>query len=356
VKREDTLRVADALGLVPSGHNGEWINYPCPFAPYLHKNGTDNSPSFGIRVGNHEHSSYACQGCHKSGSIVHLIQALGQFRGNIDYDLMQAARDTELGAALTVEFSPFDRPYGESEPALVPLNESVYKGLWPDAWDEPHSRQYLISRGVNERTSRSLGLLYRDRYTRNNRNGRGTHDWMRHDILFPVRDRDGKLYGWSGRTTVDCKPKIFDENLPKRHLILGEHRWRHGHPKIIVEGLFGYAHLIGLGVEEWYDVGALMGSYVTDEKASVIKTWGDSVALLVDNDQAGDQCLFGPINNSTGERDQSKSAIRKLYGSVVVIVPEWPEGKSDPDRLSLEEVHDAMRTTPYYIPRKNKKT
>lgn len=357
MNREDTLQVGRALGLQASGTNGEWLNYHCPFAPWYHKHGNDSGASFALKVGGAETSSYTCHGCHQSGTLTGLVQKLGQLRGHIDHQLLHATRMTELGAALNVDFKPFDRSYEEPEPELQPLNEAIYDGLFPSAWDVPESRAYLVSRGIGQGTADGLGLLYRYSYIRDNKSGHGTHEWVREDILFPVRDSAGALYGWSGRSTLpNTEPKIFDENLPKRHLILGEHRWREGYPKLIVEGLFGFAHLIEIGAEQFYDVGALMGSKMTEEKAAILKNWGNAVILLADNDAAGDACLFGPINRQTGNHDSpEKGAIHMLYGSVVLIVPEWPEGKDDPDQLTIEEVEALAYTPPYVQPKPQRK-
>ena len=108
---------------------------------------------------------------------------------------------------------------------------------------------------------------------------------------------------------------------------------------MVVEGLFGWAHLIEIGIEDHADVGALMGSELTRQKASIIKQHGASTYLLLDNDAAGDVCLWGRGEPPTG------GAVATLRRDVPVFVPPWPEVKDDPDQLTLEEVLVMLRDT-----------
>jgi DNA primase len=159
--------------------------------------------------------------------------------------------------------------------------------------------------------------------------------------LFPVRDFEGRLYGYTGRGIGDSVvPKVRDyAGLQKRHLILGENRWRREteRPTLIVEGLFGLAHLIEIGAEEHFNVGALMGSLMTPKKAERIVNASGPIYLLFDNDEAGYVGMYGP-RFIGGEHDESRSAIHMLRHQRPLHVCPWPEGKDDPDQLTIEEV------------------
>lgn len=347
-------RVMAALGLTIQSENKQWLNCSCPFASATHKNGTDNSASFGVRFDDRGRSHFKCYACKAKGTLLQLVMRLAKLR-NRDYSaLITEVRGIEGGMVSALgEAQPFDRPEDAPSP-LVPLNEAVYDGLYPRAWDVPVARAYLETRGIGEATADALGLLYREYVLIEDKKNPGQmREWHRRDILFPVRDRDGRLYGWTARTTRDAdgiKPKVFDADLPKRHLILGEHRWREGFPKLIVEGLFGYAWLIEIGAEEYFDIGALMGSLLTPEKATLLRAWECTVLLLLDNDEAGDVGLFGPVDEE-GNRDTSQAAVDQLIDALVVQLPAWPEGKADPDELTLEEVCAMMLTPPAPPPR-----
>ena len=86
-------------------------------------------------------------------------------------------------------------------------------------------------------------------------------------------------------------------------------------------------------------MGALMGSELTRQKANIIRQHGASTYLLLDNDAAGDACLWGRGNPPSG------GAVDVLSRHVPVLVPMWPEGKDDPDQLTLEEVLSMIRDT-----------
>lgn len=366
------MRVTSALGIRITGQNKDWLNASCPFAPWFHKNGTDNSASFGVKINEGGKSAFVCKACKKHGTIRYMVRQLAQLRG-MDYsDVLQGVTELERGGVAALAMKPFDRPYAEEvDPRPQPLKEALYDGLWPRAWDVPEARVYLQSRGISEETAGVLGLMFRKSYPSPKDPNR---QWVRDDIVFPVRDRDGHLMGFSGRTihpSDRVKPKVYDPDLPKRWLILGEHRWREGYPKLLIEGLFGYAHLIEIGCEDFCDVGAILGSAMTPEKVELLKAWGDTVVLGMDNDEAGDTCLFGPIkeyDERTGEpiRDEENAAVSMLLPYLVTIVPAWPvwqDGdkaglpKDDPDQLTKAEVKTmVLETLPLQPPRPKKNT
>lgn len=364
MKRDDLAKIMGLLGLRVTSENvrSHYLNTSCPFAPFgAHSRGTDQSSSFGCRYDDQGVSSYKCYACKQHGTMRNLARRLGELR-RVDYSaILEQVAALESGL-IDPTFDPFERP-DEYQPELMPLNEALYDGLYPPAWEVPEARAYLQARRISPETSENLGLLYRDTYPVTRDDGTvGT--WFRGDILFPVRDRDNRLYGWSGRTTRDAhgvKPKVYDPDLPKRHLILGEERWQEGRPKLIVEGLFGYAHLIDIGVEEFCDVGALMGSVLTPEKAAILKSWGDPVVAVLDNDEAGDVGLFGSTRPEDGQRDERQALVPQLIQSVLVMVPGWPVRpddtfKQDPDELTYEEVYSMVfETTPLPAPKMRSK-
>ena len=140
--------------------------------------------------------------------------------------------------------------------------------------------------------------------------------------------------GFSGRSTdfytANTNPKIRDyAGLKKRQHILGSHRWREDkRPLIIVEGLFGYAHLVELNVEKVADIGAILGSTLSDKKRDLIIDRNTRTILLIDDDEAGDLCLFG-----------RNGAIDKLSRqNFPVYTPVWPANKADPDQLTKHEI------------------
>lgn len=311
-----------------------WLLGTCPLARWTHSRGADRNPSFGAKPESGGISAFHCFTCHHRGRISSLARTLGHLSGT---DTKGIEREADQADWEGLENMSFEYEGHAQRPE--PLEDEMFEGIFVAAWDVPAARTYLEGRGIGEATSALLELGW------DSEEGR---------IVFPVRDGSGRLYGFSGRSAHEAHPKIRDySGLPKKWLILGQHRWR-GTPEgdrrlLLVEGLFGYAHMVELGMETQVDVGALMGTALTQAKVDIIKQHGAPTYLLLDNDPAGDDCLFG-VEGASGERDFWSGAIARLVGSVPVLVPAWPEGKVDPDQLAREDVERMLRETDSYTP------
>lgn len=330
------LRELRVQGLGRTSSRG-WIAFPCPVAPWYHKGGRDRSPSAAAHVDPAGVSKWACQACKQHGTIRSLASTILMHRdGLFEGEVLQKIDDAESGVLLAMpEFgcTPVEEP-------PKPLDEWSIEGIYPDAWEVPEARAYLTGRHIGEATSEKIGLVF---------------DPEKRCILFPIRDREGALFGFTGRAIYpDAKPKVLDYHFDKRHFILGEHMWRPGVPKFIVEGLFGYASLLQQGVDAIADVGALLGSVLTPEKATRVRLWGDPTYLVLDNDEGGDLGLFGR-RDEKGRHRFSEGAVSALMDHVTVYVPDWPNRsdgspKTDPDELTFEDVETMMQAWPYSPP------
>lgn len=330
-------------------HRDGWLDFPCPLARWTHANGHDNSPSAGAKVNPTGRSAWHCFTCKQHGTIASLVRQIESYSGQRFPGLIREADMADTMPMFEMDYGSFEMAF-EVEPAPEPIDEAGVSGLYPAAWEVPEARAYLEGRGITEGTATTLGLLFDDGLG----DPRGPQP---HRVLFPVRGSDGKLYGFTGRATSgDAKPKIKDYfGLPKRHLILGMERWQPGRSAIIVEGLFAYARLIELGIEDRVNVGALLGSVMTPEKADLLRLWNEGVFLLLDNDKAGDDGIFGMLKPD-GSREEEKGALALLIEHVPVMIPEWPEGKDDPDQLERWEVDQMLDETMPYTPRPRRKS
>jgi hypothetical protein len=328
-------------------HRDGWMDFTCPLAPWTHERGHDSSPSAGAKVNPTGRSAWHCFTCKQHGTLSNLVRQIETYSGHRYPGLIREADLADTMPMFEIDYGSFEVPL-EIEPAPEPLDEATMDGLYPDAWSVPQARSYLEGRGVGQATALTLGLVYDD--------GEDPRRPQAPRILFPVRGIDKRLYGYTGRAlTPDVKPKIKDYyGLPKRHLILGSERWQRGKPVIIVEGLFAYAHLIEIGIEDRASVGAILGSVMTPEKADILRLWNEAVYLLFDNDKAGDDGIFGMLKPD-GSREEEKGAIQQLIEHIPVYVPEWPEGKEDPDQLSGGEVDEILDETQPYSARPKKR-
>lgn len=318
-----------------------WLHSKCPLAPWTHASGSDKHPSFGVKPEPAGLSAYMCFSCKHHGrisSLVRLLQHLGADVGPVDgggYPVL--AKDADMFDARGIVGLPF-RDVEQQDEKPDPLEEVMFDGIYMPAWDVPESREYLRSRGVGAVAAEALQLGW---------------DPDQRRVVFPVRDREGSLYGHTGRAVdQQNEPKVKDyHGLPKMWLILGQHRWRGQpggtRPLILVEGLFAYAHLVEMNLEQYADVGALMGSRLTEHQAEEVKVHNCPTYLLMDNDPAGEQALFGRVE-SNGDQDFQTGAVAALLGHLPVHVPAWPEGKTDPDELTKTEVWRMLQQTPPY--------
>lgn len=331
--QEAQLRsVLERLGIrVVSRSSRGWLNFHCPLAAWTHQGGHDRRPSAAAKPADGP-SGWTCLTCKNHGRITSLVVQLGRKRGQDLSGLLREVQLAELAGEHVVHFGGFD-DLPAVEPAPEPLEEAVFDGLYPAASGDPEAAAYLAARGIGGTTADSLGLLW-------------DGDPRQRRVLFPVRDHAGRLFGFTGRAVdPETSPKIRDyAGLPKRHLVLGAERWRSHRPLILVEGLFGYAALIERGVERLASVGAVLGSVLTPEKAQLVRGWGEATYLLFDNDEAGEAGLFGHVDPD-GRRVWREGAVARLLDHVPVFVPAWPEGKDDPDQLTLAEVETMLAGT-----------
>jgi hypothetical protein len=354
MREHDLRRILGKLGVDAGARKRDngWIEFRCPLAPFTHLNRIDRRPSAAAKVHATGTSLWTCQTCHSHGRLTSLVNELQRHRHTFFPGLVTEIDEAERAALMD---APFLEPMGAFEFVAAGgpkvLIEEQYIGLYIDAWEDEKAREYLERRGIGEATAKTLGLTF-DRSPGERR------------ILFSVRGRMNELYGFSGRTIVKhIQPKVKDyAGLPKREVMLGAERWRPGRPLIIVEGLFAYAHLHAVGAERYANIGALLGSVLTPEKAELVRNFDEPVYLLLDNDAAGDVGTFGRVL-ADGTRDKGGAALDQLNRTFPVMVPSWPvwetsgvlsdgtryqagDEKTDPDQLTLDEVNEILTWTP----------
>lgn len=316
-----------------------WITAPCPFAPYTHQSGHDHRPSFAVAINETGYSSFNCQTCKLKGTLASLAFRLAGFRE--DRSLRQLANEIQVQ-----EIRGYTPPDWEDAPQVGrPLRQQEVRAnhdLYPSFVEHRVARAYLKARNITVGTALALGLRY---------------DAERGRVLFPVYDGRRVFRGFTGRavelptvpasTTAQwlnreggTRPKVRDYlGLPKRALLLGEHRvqTRPGARVVLVEGLFAYALFRQYGVP---NVVALLGSAPTPEKADTLLRWDLPVVCFLDNDQAGQDGIFGKI---TEDGKTIPGMVDFLYGRLPLLIPKWPDGITDPDDLTKAQTFAAIK-------------
>lgn len=287
---------------------GDWVQIPCPLAPWTHEKGADASPSFGIHVDDHGTSATNCFTCKSNFPFHVLLQRYSDYSGEILSDLVdEVMKEEYLGPR---ELTGYDSiVQSNSAEVHMPIDEGFYLDLYEPAEGHP----YLRERGISRATTRKLELRFDP--------GDSSRDKVPR-ILFPVRSPDGLLYGFSGRSVMTpgqialyerrhgerSHLKVRDYfGLVKSQNILGSHLMADAREIFIVEGLFDYAN----GVEQGYSAGAVMHSTLTDAQAAILRTLAKPTYPLYDNDKAG--------------RDGIEIAKSKLKGYLPLWLPKYPK-------------------------------
>jgi len=317
------------LGLSYNHQWKDWLMLSCPFAEWTHVSGKDSNPSFGVHVSEEGISGYFCFTCKKKGRMSGMARTLGYFKNeNLD--------NLALRIDLLEDFSDlpaFDEGNIIGSEQAQPVNEAIFVNMFPMVEDVEEARNYLKSRGISRRTARELRLVF-------------DPDELR--ILFPVRNREGELYGYSGRTILRPQEYLSERygkvkdyaGLKKHTMLLGMER-KGKKPIALVEGLFAYAHLIEIGADKILQTLATLGSSLHNQQADILNELGKAVYIFYDNDLAGDVGLYGSQSH-TGEHE-GVGAIDKLKSELPVFIPYYPESVSDPDNLSYDQVKQMVK-------------
>lgn len=301
-----------------------WIPCLCPFAEWRHEKGRDTHPSFFVKVNPSGLSTFHCFTCKVKGRVSKMMRLLEHYREEDMSDLVIRADMNDMALSLG-DF--------EEDQIIAPQREEldldVFANMYPLAWESRACREYLKRRGVTEEASLTMGLLYDDREKR---------------VLFPVKGRDQKLYGFSGRTILPPEQYPFarysshrDYSFRKELCLLGEHLFQPGKPMLVVEGLFAFAHMVSLGVREFCNPVATMTARVSDGQRDLFIDLNEAVFLCYDNDHAGDEGLFGDWTPEAGTF-QGGGAVDQLRKELPTYLCLYPEGVDDPDKLTLDQV------------------
>jgi len=212
--------------------------------------------------------------------------------------------------------------------------EQFRLGFAPDGWSG--LRDHLLEQRF------SLDLLLEAGVVKRNEERSSTFDMFRNRVVFPIRDRQGRVIGFGGRVLDDSVPKYLNTSetavFHKSHVIygldLGQRAIRERDQVVIVEG---YMDVIAAHQFGFSNVIACMGTALTPEQLRQLQRYTDNFVLALDADAAGQQATIRGLNQAR----QSLVRVRKpvvtpggvrledRLGANLAITT-MPEGK-DPD-------------------------
>ncbi|HET7574143.1 MAG TPA: DNA primase, partial [Solirubrobacterales bacterium] len=172
-------------------------------------------------------------------------------------------------------------------------------GFAPSAWDKILVLGQRAGFGVEE--LRGVGLAQRGR-------GGGEYDRFRARIMFPIRDRRGRVLGFGGRAMrSDQGAKYVNtaetDFFHKSEMLYGVDRAKAAIAKagraVVVEGYTDVIALHQAGVEEAVGV---MGTAITGEQVAALSGMVEEVVLALDADSAGQEAMLRAQRVAAGRR------------------------------------------------------
>lgn len=331
--------VVDIIGRVVKLRkaSGAWKGL-CPF----HQ---EKTPSFNV---NPRRQTYHCFGCGVGGDVFKFVMEYEHldFMGALEKLADQTGVPFELDGS---------RGSGNLKRRLLDLHEraaAYYREALTSGPEGDAARNYLASRELAADTPENFRLGYapdsfntflalardwgfsdqeieasgmvgvsdrpgdRDKY----------YDRFRERLMFPIRDEQGRVIGFSGRAIPPSEAKAKYLNSPET-LLFKKSRVLYGIDKarramtekrraVLCEGQLDVIRCHESGIVEAV---AAQGTAITGEHAGILKRYSDEVVLLLDADSAGVKAAL-------------RSAEALLGAGLTARVASLPEGE-DPDDL-----------------------
>ena len=337
LSRTDIVELIDKR--VPLKKQGREFAACCPFH-------NEKSPSFYVSP---VKQFYHCFGCGAHGTALSFL---------IEYDHMEFREAVQELASLAGMEVPQEQ--GESQVQGVskaPLYEVLDKAATFYKEQLKNSQaaiDYLKGRGLTGEIARDFGLGFAPAGWDNLLKGVGDtderrkrlletgmliekagehpfHDRFRERIMFPIRDRAGRIIGFGGRVIVKEEPKYLNSPetplFHKGHELYGLYEacqaLRNIPRLLVVEGYMDVVALAQYGVR--YAVATLGTSTTADHLKKLFRVTPE-VVFCFDGDRAGRAAAWRALENALPEAQDGRT-IRFLF---------LPEGE-DPDTLVRKE-------------------
>ncbi|CAQ85646.1 MULTISPECIES: DNA primase [Photorhabdus] len=343
--RTDIIELIDVR--VPLKKQGKNYHACCPFH-------NEKTPSFTV---NGDKQFYHCFGCGAHGNAIDFL---------MNYDRLEFVESIEELAAMHGLEVPYEAGSGSSQierhqrqnlyQLMDKLNSFYQNSLNTSAAQQ--ARQYLAQRGLSEEVIHRFSIGFAPagwdntlkRFARNaeerqqlndagmlvaNDNGR-TYDRFRERVMFPIRDRRGRVIAFGGRVLGDALPKYLNspetEIFHKGRQLYGLYEVQKSHKELsqllVVEGYMDVVALAQFGID--YAVASL-GTSTTSEHIQLLFRATDNVICCYDGDRAGRDAAWRALETALPYLNDGRQ-LRFMF---------LPDGE-DPDSLVRKEGRKAF--------------
>lgn len=327
------LDIVELVGeYVPLTRAGRNLKARCPF----HQ---ERSPSFIVTP---ERQTFHCFGCGEGGDAFSFVMK------SESLSFMEAAEKLALRAGVKLEAARELGPADKERIRIREANEFAaghYHELLKKHPDAEPARQYVAKRRLSKESVEGFLIGYAPRngnlvpaalkkgFTEEilmkaglaaKRADGSLRDYFFDRLMFPIRDVKGAFVGFGGRTLGDGEPKylntaetpVFSKSKVLYGLYEGLPETRKARKAHLMEG---YMDVIASHQHGLKTACAPLGTALTPEHALLIKRYADSIAIVFDADNAGQNAAV-------------RGAEVALESGIATRVASVPEGK-DPDEF-----------------------
>jgi DNA primase len=292
----------------------------CPF----HE---ERTPSFSVDA---QEKLYHCFGCGVGGDVIKFVEEKDGLGFAEAVELLADRYGIELEREQEDPRAEARRQQRRRLEQLLDRTAAYYASFLWEAPEAEKARAYLAERGLNEQVLRDFGVGYAPSawdkilvrgqqagfrveelhgvgLVQRGRGG-GEYDRFRSRIMFPIRDRRGRVLGFGGRAMRgDQGAKYVNtaetDFFHKSQLLYGVDRAKAAIAKaaraVVVEGYTDVLALHQAGVEETV---AVMGTAITGEQVAALSGMVEEVVLALDADSAGQEAMLRAQRVAAGRR------------------------------------------------------
>ncbi|MCP9269090.1 DNA primase [Xenorhabdus sp. XENO-1] len=342
----DLLARTDIIDLidirVPLKKKGKNHQACCPFH-------NEKTPSFTV---NSDKQFYHCFGCSAHGNAIDFLMNYDRLDFVESIEELAAMHGLEVPYEANSGGSHIERHQRQNLYQLMDTINSFYQHSLATPNGQP-AQQYLLKRGLSEEIIHRFSVGFapagwdnvlkqfahnaEDRKQLNdagmlvtNDNGR-TYDRFRERVVFPIRDRRGRVIAFGGRVLGDALPKYLNspetEIFHKGRQLYGLYEAQQNHNSLsrllVVEGYMDVVALAQFGID--YAVASL-GTSTTAEHIQLLFRTTDNVVCCYDGDRAGREAAWRALETALPYLNDGRQ-LRFMF---------LPDGE-DPDSLIRKE-------------------
>lgn len=306
-----------------------WVGL-CPF----HE---ERTPSFSVDA---QEKLYHCFGCGVGGDAIKFVEEKEGLGFAEAVELLADRYGVELEREKEDPRAEARRRQRRRLEELLARTASFYAGYLWESGEAAKAREYLAERGLGEEVLRSFGVGYAPSawdkvLVRGQRagfevdelrgvglvqrgRGGGEYDRFRSRIMFPIRDRRGRVLGFGGRAMRSdqgakyvntAETDFFHKSKMLYGIDLASGAMAKANRAIVVEG---YTDVLALHQDGINEVVGVMGTAITEDQVKALAVV-EEVVLALDADSAGQEAMLR-AQRVAGERKMRLKVAAMPFG------------------------------------------